>query len=137
MPSLTENLKKLSHDVGFASIGITSPDLLEDLPYGPVGKVTTLRSPIDEFPQVKSVILLAFYTWDSIFSLSVDSPEWRGYGLHSPEEEFESYYLSYEIMKIKAWEIIDFLRRAGYDSKYSLRIPLKTASIKCGLGAGR
>jgi epoxyqueuosine reductase len=37
-------------------------------------------------------------------------------------------------MKIKAWEIIDFLRRAGYDSKYSLRIPLKTASIKCGLG---
>ena len=134
MPSLTENLKQLAHDVGFASIGITSQDFLEDLPYGPVGKVTTLRLPIEEFPQVKSVILLAFYTWDSIFSLSVDSPEWRGYGLHSPEEEFESYYLSYEIMKIKAWEIIDFLRRAGYDSKYSLRIPLKTASIKCGLG---
>lgn len=134
MTSLTENLKQLAQEVGFASVGISKPEMLEDLPYGPVGKVTTLKSPVQELPGVKSIILLVFHTWDKIFSLSVDSPEWRGYGLHSPEEKFESYYLPYEIMKNKAWEIVDFLRREGYESKYSLRIPLKTTAINCGLG---
>ncbi len=135
MPSLTENVKQRALDIGFASVGVSSPAMLEDLPYGPVGKVTTLRSPLEEFPEVKSVILLVFHTWDKIFSLTVDSPEWRGYGLHSPEETFESYYLPYEIMKYKAWEIVDFLRREGYEARYSLRIPLKTTAIKCGLGS--
>jgi len=134
MVSLTENLKQLALDIGFASAGISSPDMLEDLPYGQVGKVTILQSPAQELTEVKSVILLAFHTWDKIFSLSVDSPEWRGYGLHSPEEKFESYYLPYEIMKNKAWEIVDYLRREGYESRYSLKIPLKTAAIKSGLG---
>jgi epoxyqueuosine reductase QueG len=134
MVSLTEQLKQLALEIGFASVGISSPDLLEDLPYGPIGKVTTLRSPHEELPGVKSVIVLAFHTWDKIFSLAVDSPEWRGYGLHSPEKKFESYYLSYEIMKIKAWEIVDFLRRNRYEARYSSKIPLKTAAIKCGLG---
>jgi ferredoxin len=134
MTSLTQHLKQLALDVGFASIGVSSPALLDDLPYGPVGQVTTLQSPIQEMPDVKSVILLVFHTWDKIFSLSVDPPEWRGYRLHSPEEEFESYYLPYEIMKNKAWELIDFLWREGYEARYSLRIPLKTTAIKCGLG---
>ncbi len=134
MVSLTENLKLLAQEIGFASVGISKPEMLEDLPYGSVGKVTTLKSPVQELPEVKSVILLVFHTWDKIFSLSVDSPEWRGYGLHAPEETFESYYLPYEIMKNKAWEIVDFLRREGYEARYSLRIPMKTAAIKCGLG---
>ena len=134
MASLTEHLKQLALDVGFVSVGISSAAMLEDLPYGPVGKVTTLQPPTQELPETKSIILLVFHTWDKIFSLSVDPPEWRGYGLHSPEEEFESYYLPYEIMKNKAWEIVDFLRREGYEAKYSLRIPLKTTAIKCGLG---
>jgi len=132
--SLTENLKQLALDVGFASVGISRPNVLEDLPYGQIGKVTTLRSPTQELPDVKSVVLLVFHTWDKIFSLSVDSPEWRGYGLHSSEETYESYYLPYEIMKNKAWELVDFLRREGYVAKYSLRIPLKTTAIRCGLG---
>ncbi len=135
MESLTQNLKQMALDLGFASVGISEPSRLEDLPYGPAGKVTVLRSPVQEFPEVKSVILLAFHTWDKIFSLSVASPEWRGYGLHSPEEQFESYYLPYEIMKNKAWEIIAYLQKEGFDSRYSLRIPLKTAAIKCGLGS--
>lgn len=134
MISLTENLKQRALKVGFASVGISTPELLEDLPYGPVGKVTTLLSPIQELHDVKSVILLVFHTWDKMFSLTVDSPEWRGYGLHSPDEEFESYYLPYEIMKNKAWEIVDYLHREGYEARYSLRIPMKTAAIKCGLG---
>lgn len=135
MVSLTENLKQLAQEVGFASVGISKPEMLSDLPYGPIGKVTTLRSPVQELPEVKSVVLLVFHTWDKIFSLSVDSPEWQGYGLHPPEEKFESYYLPYEIMKNKAWEIVDFLRREGYEARYSLRIPMKTAAIKCGLGS--
>ncbi|MFW9833154.1 MAG: 4Fe-4S double cluster binding domain-containing protein [Candidatus Thorarchaeota archaeon] len=134
MPSLTEKLKQLALEVGFVSIGVTSSALLDDLPYGPVGQITTLRQPIQEMPDVKSVILLTFHIWDKIFNLAVDPPGWRGYGLHTPDEEFESYYLPYEIMKNKAWELVDFLRREGYDARYSMRIPLKTTAIKCGLG---
>lgn len=134
MTSLTENIKQLAQEIGFASVGISKPEMLEDLPYEPIGKIITLRSPVQELPEVKSVILLAFHTWDKIFSLTVDSPEWRGYGLHSPDEKFENYYLPYEIMKNKTWEIIDSLKRESHEAKYSLRIPMKTAAIKCGLG---
>ncbi|MFW9909173.1 MAG: epoxyqueuosine reductase [Candidatus Thorarchaeota archaeon] len=134
MTSLTERLKQLARELGFASIGISNPDMLEDLPYGQVGKIIALRSPVQELPGVKSIVLLAFHTWDRIFYLSVDPPEWRGYGLHSPEEKFESYYLVYEIMKKQAWEIVDYLRREGHEAMYSSRIPMKTTAIKCGLG---
>ena len=132
--SLTQDVKQKAIDVGFVSVGISNPSILRDLPYGWVGKVTNLRPPEQILPTVKSVILMAFNAWDRIFSLAVDSPNWRGYGMHAPDEEFESYFFGCEIMKNKAGVIIDYLRKNGFDSLHSFGIPLKTAAVKCGLG---
>lgn len=54
--------------------------------------------------------------------------------MHSPDEQFESYYFSSEIMMNKAWHVVDFLRKKGYDATITSRIPLKTAAVRCGLG---
>lgn len=132
--ALTQDLKQRAREVGFVSVGISSPDMLRNLPYGWVGKITNLRPPEELLPTVKCVILMSLNTWDKAFSLSIDSPNWRGYGMHAPDEEFESYYFSYEIMKHKAWEIVNYLKKKGFDSVFSFRIPLKTAAVECGLG---
>lgn len=132
--TLTRDLKQKAIEVGFVSVGFSNPDMLQDLPYGWVGKITNLRSPQEEMPAAKSAILMCFNAWDRAFNLSVDSPNWQGYGMHAPSEEFESYYLCSEIMKNKAWRIVDYLRKRGFDSIVSSHIPLKTAAVKCGLG---
>ena len=69
----TENVKKKALEVGFVSIGISSPQLLQELPYGRVDNVINLKSPKDELPNVNSVILMAYYAWDRGFNLAVDS----------------------------------------------------------------
>jgi epoxyqueuosine reductase QueG len=132
--TLTQDLKQKAIDVGFVSVGISNPNILCDLPYGWVGKITKLRSPEEELPTVKSVILMCLNAWDKAFYLAVDSPNWQGYGMHHPDREFESYFFDSEIMKNKAWVIVDYLERRGFDSVVSSRIPLKTAAVKCGLG---
>ncbi|MHA1958013.1 MAG: epoxyqueuosine reductase [Candidatus Thorarchaeota archaeon] len=134
MNKLTENLRQMAFDVGFSSIGITTPDKLSDLPYGWVGKIKELFHPKEKLPKVKSVVLLAFHAWDSVFSLNIDSPNWRGYGLHSIDESFDSYYFGVEIIKNKAWTLVDYLRRRGHDAFWSFDIPVKTSAVKAGLG---
>jgi epoxyqueuosine reductase len=42
--------------------------------------------------------------------------------------------LYYEVLKNKAWMIVDFLNRRGFESKWTLSVPLKTSAVKCGLG---
>jgi len=132
--TLTQDVKQKAIDVGFVSVGISNPNMLRDLPYGWIGKITNLRSPKLILPTVKSIILMVFNAWDRTFSLSVNSPNWRGYGMHAPDEEFESYFFRRAIMKNKAWVIVDYLSKRGFDSLSSYGIPLKTAAVKCGLG---
>jgi len=132
--TLTQDLKKKAIEVGFVSFGISNPYMLRDLPYGWVGRILNLHSPEEELPKVKSVVLMGFNAWDKAVNLAVDSPDWRGYGIHMPDELFEHYCFYYEIMKNKAWTIVDYLRRRGFESLFSLDIPLKTAAVKCGLG---
>lgn len=130
MSALSVELKKKAIEVGFVSVGITSPEMLQDLPYGQVGELLRLRTPAEELQAVKSVILLGWHAWDRTFSLNVDPPKDHVAGAH-----FESYFFCYEIMKNKAWVLVDFLRRRGFDAVWSLRIPLKTAAVKSGLGS--
>jgi len=132
--TLTQDLKQKAIEVGFVSVGISNPDMLRDLPYGWVGEISNLRSPEEELPMVKSVILMGFNAWDNAFNLAVDSPNWRGYGMHMPNEQLEHYQFYYEIMKNKAWMVVDYLEKRGFESLFSLSIPLKTAAVKCGLG---
>ncbi len=134
MADLTQDFKHKALEVGFTSVGITTPDQLRHLPYGWVGKVRKLHTPEEAFPSVKSVIMLAFHTWDPGFFMNIVSPQWRGYGLHPPGEKIEGYYLAHEVMTNKAWLLVDFLWKRGYEARPSTALPNKTAAIQCGLG---
>jgi len=132
--TLTQDLRKKAIEVGFVSVGISNPEMLRDLPYGWVGRILNLRSPEEELPKVKSVVLMGFNAWDKAVNLAVDSLDWRGFGMHMPDELFEHYCFYYEIMKNKAWMVVDYLGKRGFESSFSLDIPLKTAAVRCGLG---
>jgi hypothetical protein len=85
-------------------------------------------------PSTRSVIILVFNAWDTAFSLQIDSPEWKGFGLHPPGDEPEGYYFSTQLMMTKAWPIVSLLRELGHDAQLTNSIPMKTAAIKGGLG---
>lgn len=128
--SLTEDLKKKAFEVGFVSVGIARPESLRGLPHGKIWDLYELRTPEEELPHVRSVVLLSYYVWDRAFNIQVDS-------LSSPAKEGlrpENYQLYYEVVKNKAWTVVDFLNKKGFESKWTLSIPLKTSAVKCGLG---
>jgi len=132
----TEDLKKKAIEVGFATVGVSNPDMLSGLPHGKVWNVYTLSNPEEELPNVKSVILMGYYVWDKAFNIQVDSARLRDVGIHSDiqRQAVESYQLYYEVMKNKAWIMTDYLTKRGFESIQSLSIPLKTSAVKCGLG---
>ena len=132
--TLTEDLKKQAMEAGFVSVGISTPNMLRGLPHGWVSTVCNLRSPEEELSTVKSVMLMSYYAWDKSFNLVVDSTYLRGRDMYAPKVPLESYQLYYEILKNKAWMIVDHLTKKGYESRLSLAIPLKTAAVRCGLG---
>jgi epoxyqueuosine reductase QueG len=134
--TLTEDLKKKAVEVGFATVGVSSPDLLHGLPHGKVWNIYPLRSPEEELAHVKSVILMGYHVWDKAFNIQVDSARLsdQGFNKNMVENRVESYQLYYEVMKNKAWVIVDYLARRGFESKPSLSIPLKTSAVRCGLG---
>jgi epoxyqueuosine reductase len=134
MSALTEQVKELAQDGGFAAVGITHPDKLENLPHGWVGQVRQLQRPDEELPSVKSIIVMAFHLWDRIFNLNVTAPRSVSLGEESSVNPFHEYFFTYEIMKNKAWRIIDFLQKNGFKAKYSVGIPLKPIAVQCGLG---
>jgi epoxyqueuosine reductase QueG len=80
------------------------------------------------------VIMLVLHAWDKIYGLEIESPDWKGYSFHSPEENIEGYYMSYMVSQSKAWPIVSYLREQGYKAQFSTSIPMKTTAIKCGLG---
>jgi epoxyqueuosine reductase QueG len=134
MGTLTEEIKEKARDSGFALVGITTPERLVNLPYGWVGKIKDLKRPEEIFPDAKAVIVMALRTWDQAFYTDIESPNWRGYGLHPPEEEFESYFFGNMVTENGAWRVVEFLRAKGYKATISRDMPLKTAAIVCGLG---
>ena len=134
MGTLTEEIKEKARDSGFALVGITTPERLVNLPYGWVGKIKDLKRPEEIFPDAKAVIVMALRTWDQAFYTDIESPNWRGYGLHPPEEAFESYFFGNMVTENKAWRVVDHLRTKGFKATISRDMPLKTAAIVCGLG---
>jgi len=133
--TLTEDLKKLAIKAGFASVGIATPQMLQGLPHGWVSTVISLQTPEEALSTVKSVILLSYYAWDKSFNMAVDASYLQSREMHTPHVPKERYQLYYEILKNKAWAIVEYLTKKGYDSRLSLSIPLKTAAVRCGLGS--
>lgn len=133
--NLTEEIKRQAAKVGFVCVGITSPEMLHDLPHGWVGKVINLHAPGEEMEEINSVILLGYFTWDKSFNMAVDSTYLKQRKNHTPKVPSERYQLYYEILKNKARTLVDFLTKKGFKAQLSLTISLKTSAVKCGLGS--
>ena len=133
--TLTENIKKQAMEAGFVSIGISSPKMLHNLPHGWVDNVINLRSPEEELPNVKSVILMTHYAWDKSFNLALDSTYLRDRNKLTPKVPLERYQLYYEVLKNKAWVLVEYLSKKGHKALISPNIPLKTSAVRCGLGS--
>ena len=133
--TLAEQIKKQAIKAGFVCVGITSPEMLYDLPHGRVDNVISLRSPEEELKNVNSVILLGLYAWDRSFNLAVDSTYLKHHKDLTPKVSLERYQLYYEVLKNKAWKIVEYLIKKGYEACLSLSIPLKTSAVKCGVGS--
>jgi len=132
--TLAQALKKEAKKAGFAVVGISNPDVLRDLPYGKVDYVGVLKTPEEELPEVRSVILMGIYAWDAAFNIVADSSNLHFNKKHKPRVPLESCQLYYQIVRSKAWRIAYYLEKRGFDSIPSVDIPLKTAAVKCGLG---
>ena len=78
---------------------------------------------------------MAYYAWDKAFNLAVDSTYLRNHNKLTPKVPLERYQLYYEIMKNKAWTIVEYLSERGQKALLSMSIPLKRSAIKCGLGS--
>jgi epoxyqueuosine reductase len=133
--NLTKKIKKQAIKAGFVCVGITSPKMLQGLPHGWIGNVINLRSPEEELKNANSVILLGYYAWDKAFNLAVDSRYLKHRKDSTPRVPLERYQLYYEVLKNKAWTIVEYLTKKGYETRLSLSLPLKTAAVKCGLGS--
>jgi epoxyqueuosine reductase QueG len=132
--TLTDEMKRKAMEVGFVAVGVSSPKRLRGLPHGWISTVVNLRSPEEELPTVESVMLLGYYAWDKAFNLQVDSTHLPDRGNSATQVPSENYQLYYEVLKNKAWMIVDELTAKGFASRLSLTIPLKTAALRCGLG---
>ncbi len=130
----TEKLKNRAIEIGFADIGITRANQLHGLPRGPINDIAFLQSPEEEMPEVQSVILLSHYAWDHAFNVVIDSTYVTDRTHLTPKIPMERYQLYYELLKHKAWLIVDALHTQGFKSRISLSIPLKPAATQCGLG---
>jgi epoxyqueuosine reductase len=133
--SLTADLKKLAMDAGFVTMGIATPEMLRGLPQGWVHTVQNLLTPEEVLPTVKSVMLLGYYAWDRSFNIAVDSTYLPNRERQTPDIPLERYQLYYELLKNKAWALVDYLTKQGYNARISLSLPLKTSAVRCGLGS--
>ena len=131
--ALTNEIEDMALAAGFIGVGITSPERTRGLPRGWVSDVIDLKTPEEVLPSTKSIIMLAFHTWDRAFYMQIESPDWKGFTINK-DDDLEGYYVSYMISRTKASPLVSYLREKGYDATLSTRIPMKTTSIKAGIG---
>ncbi len=63
--TLTQDLKKEVKKDGFVAVGVSNLDVLHDLPYGKIEHVGVLKTPEEELPEVRSVILMGIHACDA------------------------------------------------------------------------
>ena len=132
--TLTQDLKKEAKKTGFVVAGVSNINVLHDLPYGKIERIGVLKTPEEELPEVKSVILMGIHAWDTTFNIVADSSNLHFNKKQRSRVPSEGYQLYSQIARSKAWKIAYYLMKRGYDSIPSGGIPLKTAAVKCGLG---
>ena len=131
----TREIKSKAYEMGFGDVGIASVDQLRNLPHGWVADVKELKYPWELLPSARSVIMLVLLAWDKAFFMQIESPHWKGYGIHKPEENVEGYYITYKISEAKAWPLVQILKDRGYEAMITASIPMKSTALSCGLGS--
>lgn len=132
---LSMEIKSRALELGFRDVGIVTVESLRDLPHGWVADVKDLKYPQEILRGAKSVIMLVMHAWDKSFFMQIESPFWKGYALHTPDEPVEGFYITYQISQAKALPLITHLRDKGYDAVMTTSIPMKSTAIACGLGS--
>lgn len=112
-------------------MGIAAAEGLKNLPSGDVSGVLTLNRIADELPTARSAIILGYHAFDPALNLAVDA---RLVGSQRPEGRSEWHQLYAEIVKTKAWQMVNYLIERGFDAIPSLSIALKPAAVIAGLG---
>jgi epoxyqueuosine reductase len=121
--------------LGISLIGITTAERLRDLPTGNVLDVTSLQRVIEVLPSTRSVIIVAYKTWDPIFNVVASGPRWLKEGVPLDSQGSEFYQLYSQVLDAKAWTLAHYLRANGFEAIVSRRISLKPAAVESGLGA--
>ena len=134
MGSLKAEIRELALGAGFNSVGFTTPEKVDDLRYGWVFDVREVKRPREIMPEANSVIMLTFHMWDPAFMIQIDSPDWKGYRFHGPDDKVEGYYVSYQVSMVKALPILSRLLELGHRAQFTTAIPMKTTAAMCGLG---
>jgi hypothetical protein len=80
-----------------------------------------MHTPEEELENVNSVILLGYYAWDKSFNIAVDSTYLKQRNDYTPKVPLERYQLYYEVLKNKAWAIVDYLTKKA--SRHNSRSP--------------
>jgi len=127
----TQEVKDYAHSIG-VSAGVVSFNRLSMLPTGDVAGVKTLVGAEEELPSVRSAIVLGYLVRDPIFNVMALTP--LPESPRGAEMSFEFHQLYSEVATNKAWMVVDYLRRLGYEAKPSRGIALKRAAVLAGLG---
>jgi epoxyqueuosine reductase QueG len=131
----TKEIKSKAYEMGFGDVGIASVDQLRNSPHGWVADVKELKYPWELLPNARSVIMLVLHAWDKAFFMQIESPHWKGYGIHKPEENVEGHYITYKISEAKAGPLVQILKDKGYEAMITTSIPMKSTALSCGLGS--
>jgi len=129
-----QEIVSFSKTLGISLVGITTAERLRDLPTGKVLDVTNLLGVLEILPSTRSVIIVAYKTWDPIFNVVVNGPKWLKEGVSLGSQGSEFYQLYSQVLDAKAWALAHYLQTSGFDAIVSRRISLKPAAVESGLG---
>ncbi|UCE11327.1 MAG: epoxyqueuosine reductase [Candidatus Thorarchaeota archaeon] len=131
---LTKRVKSRAIDAGFVSVGVAEVDRLRELYYGWAGEVREIFRPEKELPSTRSVVVMAYSIPDHGYFLNIPAPRLRSSEKHQESKGPGHNSYVYEVMKNKAWRVVEYLRDEGFETKWSVGIPLKTTGVLCGIG---
>lgn len=130
-----QEIVSFSKTLGISLIGITTAERLRDLPTGNVLDVTNLLKVFEILPSARSVIIVAYKTWDPIFNVVASGPRWLKEDVPLGSQGSEFYQLYSQVLDAKAWALAHHLQTNGFEAVVSRRISLKPAAVESGLGS--
>lgn len=130
-----QDIISFSKKLGISLIVITTAERLRNLPTGNVLDVTNLLGILEILPSTRSVIIVAYKTWDLIFNPVARGPRWPKEGVPLDSQGTEFHQLYSQMLDAKAWAIAHYLQTKGFEAVVSGRNSHKSAALESGVGA--